>query len=61
MRKSAARTRPLLVLVFNAIREHVDGKVLTTSDACFFTYFYAHAVPNSLLSCAHSVTAASIY
>jgi hypothetical protein len=51
----------LLVLVFNAIREHVDGKVLTTSDACFFTYFYAHAVPNSLLSCAHSVTAASIY
>jgi hypothetical protein len=37
MRKSAARTRPLLVLVFNAIREHVDGKVLTTSDACFFT------------------------
>lgn len=48
MRKSAARTRPLLVLVFDATREHVDGKVLTTSDACFFSYFYAHAVPNSL-------------
>jgi hypothetical protein len=47
-RKSAAERRPLLALASDATVEHVDGKVLTTSDACFFTYFYPYAAKRFL-------------